>query len=101
MCPEASANLSSDQALRFASDGSCSEPPIRPLQSAAWAIGALPDRGAAPEPVAVMRGVVHGAFPQTLAMSGHVAIALCGQVANRPSVLGADCMAAIKLTERA
>eukprot|EP00959_Pyramimonas_sp_CCMP1952_P200445 4192484-Pyramimonas_sp.AAC.1 len=47
-----------------------------------------------------MRGVVHGTFPQTPAMSEHATIALCGQVANRPSVLGADCMAAIKNMQR-
>eukprot|EP00959_Pyramimonas_sp_CCMP1952_P187202 3914446-Pyramimonas_sp.AAC.1 len=33
-------------------------------------------------------------------MAEHVAIALCGQVANRPAVIGADCMSAIKVTQR-
>eukprot|EP00959_Pyramimonas_sp_CCMP1952_P455075 9470979-Pyramimonas_sp.AAC.1 len=50
MDPEQIADLSSDQVLRLVSDGSCSKPPIRALQRAAWAIGVLPDVGAAPEP---------------------------------------------------
>eukprot|EP00959_Pyramimonas_sp_CCMP1952_P264205 5524910-Pyramimonas_sp.AAC.1 len=33
-------------------------------------------------------------------MSEHAAIALCDQVANRPPVLGADFMAAIKIMQR-
>eukprot|EP00959_Pyramimonas_sp_CCMP1952_P109643 2293429-Pyramimonas_sp.AAC.1 len=100
MCAEAIANLSTDQVLRWASDGSCSKPPIRPPQRAAWARGALPGRDGAPEPVFVMRGVVHGTFLHAPAMPEHVAIAFCGQVASRPSVHRADGTAAIKITQR-
>eukprot|EP00959_Pyramimonas_sp_CCMP1952_P276478 5779682-Pyramimonas_sp.AAC.1 len=33
-------------------------------------------------------------------MSEHAGVALCGQVANRPAQLGADCMSAIKLAQK-
>eukprot|EP00959_Pyramimonas_sp_CCMP1952_P293888 6146456-Pyramimonas_sp.AAC.1 len=46
-----------------------------------------------------MRGVVHGTSPQTPAMAEHVAIALRGQVANRRTVLAADCTLAILIAQ--
>eukprot|EP00959_Pyramimonas_sp_CCMP1952_P434861 9105574-Pyramimonas_sp.AAC.1 len=33
-------------------------------------------------------------------MSEHVAIALCGQIANRPTLLAADCLAAIRVLQQ-
>eukprot|EP00959_Pyramimonas_sp_CCMP1952_P120478 2519339-Pyramimonas_sp.AAC.1 len=73
------------------SDGSCSKPPLRALQRAAWAMVVLPPSGSDPAPVCAMRGVVHGSFPQAPAMSERVGVALCGQVANGPAQLGVDC----------
>eukprot|EP00959_Pyramimonas_sp_CCMP1952_P010697 224010-Pyramimonas_sp.AAC.1 len=82
------------------SDGSCSKPPLRALQRAAWAMAVLPASGPDPAPVCAMRRVVHGSFPRTPAMSEHAGAAQCGQVANRPSQLGVDCMSAIKLAQK-
>eukprot|EP00959_Pyramimonas_sp_CCMP1952_P305518 6393097-Pyramimonas_sp.AAC.1 len=48
----------------------------------------------------VTRGVIHDNFPQTPAMSEHVGVALCEQVANRPAALGDDCMSAIELAQK-
>eukprot|EP00959_Pyramimonas_sp_CCMP1952_P296170 6195409-Pyramimonas_sp.AAC.1 len=72
-------------------DGSCSKPPFRALQRAAWAMAVPPPSGADPVPVCVMCGTVHGSFPLAPAMSDPVGVALCGQVANGPAQLGVDC----------
>eukprot|EP00959_Pyramimonas_sp_CCMP1952_P342652 7178851-Pyramimonas_sp.AAC.1 len=48
----------------------------------------LPPSGADPVPVCVMRGIVHGSFPQTPAMSEHVGVALCGQLSVRSKFAG-------------
>jgi len=98
MEPEEIASLTSSAPLRLASDGSSSMPLIRPLQRASWAIAVCPDEGE--DPVAVVKGIVPGSLPQTPAMAEHVGIALCGQIATRPTELGADCQAAIRVVQR-
>eukprot|EP00959_Pyramimonas_sp_CCMP1952_P416301 8722079-Pyramimonas_sp.AAC.1 len=60
----------------------------------------LPPSGSDPALVCAMRGVVHGRFLQTPAMSEHAGVALCGQVANRPAQLGVDCRSAIKPAQK-
>ena len=94
MQPEELASLAGNVVqLEMAADGSCTKQALRCLHRASWAI-ALMKQGSE-SLLAVLRGVVPGGLPQSPAMAEHVAAALCGQVADRPTSLALDCKAVI------
>eukprot|EP00959_Pyramimonas_sp_CCMP1952_P082552 1724837-Pyramimonas_sp.AAC.1 len=84
--------------MELAADGSCTKQALRCLRRAAWAIALL--RPESEDVLAVLRGPVAGSLPQTPAFAEHLAYALAGQVSDRETHVGLDCLAVVTTAQR-